>query len=64
MYLAELAKQAGVPAGVLNIIHGSVDAVNFICDDPRIRAISFVGSDTAGTHIYRRGRYRVFIRVS
>eukprot|EP00800_Vazella_pourtalesii_P021670 TRINITY_DN8164_c0_g1_i1.p1 TRINITY_DN8164_c0_g1~~TRINITY_DN8164_c0_g1_i1.p1 ORF type:complete len:520 (-),score=113.19 TRINITY_DN8164_c0_g1_i1:110-1669(-) len=55
MFLAELAKQAGVPAGVLNIIHGSVDAVNFICDEPRIRAISFVGSDTAGTHIYNRG---------
>ncbi|KAI6646652.1 Methylmalonate-semialdehyde dehydrogenase, mitochondrial-like [Oopsacas minuta] len=55
MFLAELARQAGVPAGVLNIIHGSVDAVNFICDEPRIRAISFVGSDTAGTHIYKRG---------
>ena len=55
MYLTKLAKQAGVPDGVLNVIHGAVDAVNFICDEPRIRAISFVGSDTAGTHIYQRG---------
>lgn len=55
MMIAELAMEAGVPAGVLNVIHGSVDAVNFICDEPRIRAISFVGSDHAGAHIYERG---------
>ncbi|GAM27336.1 hypothetical protein SAMD00019534_105110 [Acytostelium subglobosum LB1] len=55
MYLAELAIEAGVPAGVLNIIHGSKDAVNFICDHPAIRAISFVGSGEAGTYIHARG---------
>jgi acyl-CoA reductase-like NAD-dependent aldehyde dehydrogenase len=54
MMLAELAKEAGVPDGVLNIIHGAHDAVNFICDEPRIRAVSFVGSSVAGQHIYRR----------
>eukprot|EP00126_Sphaerothecum_destruens_P002533 Sdes_comp15964_c0_seq1m5118 len=55
MYLTKLAHQAGVPAGVLNVIHGSKDAVNFICDSPAIQAISFVGSDTAGKYIHARG---------
>ena len=37
MRLAELAMEAGLPDGVLNIIHGTHDAVNFICDDPAIK---------------------------
>jgi malonate-semialdehyde dehydrogenase (acetylating)/methylmalonate-semialdehyde dehydrogenase len=53
--IAELCERAGIPKGVLNIIHGGVEAVNFICDEPRIKAISFVGSDVAGKHIYDRG---------
>ncbi len=52
--LAELALQAGVPRGVLSIVHGGKDTVNFLCDEPRIRAISFVGGDAAGKHIYDR----------
>lgn len=55
MMLVELAKQAGMPDGVVNVIHGQHDAVNFICDNPHIRAISFVGSDQAGKYIYERG---------
>lgn len=55
MMLMELLNEAGCPPGVVNVIHGSHDAVNFICDHPDIRAISFVGSDKAGKHIYRRG---------
>lgn len=47
MMLVELARQAGFPDGVVNVIHGAVDTVNFICDHPDIRAISFVGSDQA-----------------
>ncbi|PZP21994.1 CoA-acylating methylmalonate-semialdehyde dehydrogenase [Pseudomonas kuykendallii] len=54
MRLAELALQAGVPAGVLNVIHGGVDAVNAICDHPDIKAVSFVGSTRVGTHVYNR----------
>ncbi|KAK0549039.1 hypothetical protein OC846_003353 [Tilletia horrida] len=54
MILAELAQRAGVPPGVLNVVHGSIDTVNAICDDPRIKAVSFVGSDRAGKHIYHR----------
>eukprot|EP00258_Populus_trichocarpa_P001216 XP_002300008.3 methylmalonate-semialdehyde dehydrogenase [acylating], mitochondrial [Populus trichocarpa] len=52
--LAELAMEAGLPDGVLNIVHGTNDVVNAICDDDDIRAISFVGSNTAGMHIYSR----------
>lgn len=55
MMMAKMAQDAGVPDGVLNVIHGGVDAVNFLCDDPAIKAISFVGSDQAGKHIYDRG---------
>ncbi|CAB3977350.1 methylmalonate-semialdehyde dehydrogenase [acylating], mitochondrial [Paramuricea clavata] len=55
MLLAKLAQDAGLPDGVLNVIHGAHEAVNFICDDPSIQAISFVGSDQAGKYIYDRG---------
>eukprot|EP00639_Heterosigma_akashiwo_P008237 CAMPEP_0194594216 /NCGR_PEP_ID=MMETSP0292-20121207/24075_1 /TAXON_ID=39354 /ORGANISM="Heterosigma akashiwo, Strain CCMP2393" /LENGTH=536 /DNA_ID=CAMNT_0039453531 /DNA_START=50 /DNA_END=1659 /DNA_ORIENTATION=+ len=51
----ELLQEAGLPDGVLNVIHGGPDAVNFICDHPAIRAISFVGSGRAGEHIHARG---------
>ncbi|XP_026449497.1 methylmalonate-semialdehyde dehydrogenase [acylating], mitochondrial-like [Papaver somniferum] len=54
MILAELAMEAGLPSGVLNIVHGSNDTVNNICDHGDIKAISFVGSNTAGMHIYAR----------
>ncbi|CAL9077081.1 unnamed protein product [Musa acuminata var. zebrina] len=54
MMLAELAKEAGLPDGVLNIVHGTNNIVNNICDDEDIKAISFVGSNTAGMHIYAR----------
>ena len=43
MVLVDLLKEAGMPDGVVNVIHGSHDTVNFICDHPDIRAISFVG---------------------
>mmetsp|Transcript_18716 Transcript_18716/g.72210 ORF Transcript_18716/g.72210 Transcript_18716/m.72210 type:complete len:518 (-) Transcript_18716:58-1611(-) len=54
MILARLAKEAGVPDGVLNIIHGTHDSVNFVCDHPDIKGVSFVGSNQAGEHINRR----------
>ena len=52
--LAELALEAGLPPGVLNIVHGSHDIVNAMCDHPDIRAVSFVGSDAGGKHVYTR----------
>jgi malonate-semialdehyde dehydrogenase (acetylating)/methylmalonate-semialdehyde dehydrogenase len=36
MLLAKLAKEAGLPDGVLNIVHGAHDSVNFICDEPKV----------------------------
>ena len=54
MRLVELALEAGVPPGVLNVIHGGVEAVNLICDHPDIKAVSFVGSTKVGTHVYNR----------
>ncbi|KAI6136519.1 methylmalonate-semialdehyde dehydrogenase [Pisolithus sp. B1] len=55
MIIAELCERAGLPAGVLNVVHGTVPIVNAICDSPAIRAISFVGGDRAGRHIFERG---------
>ena len=54
MRLCELALEAGIPAGVLNVIHGGEDAVNAICDHRDIKAVSFVGSTKVGTHVYNR----------
>ncbi|CAM9884244.1 unnamed protein product, partial [Ascophyllum nodosum] len=55
MLLASMAKEAGLPDGVLNVIHGGREAVDFICDAPEIKAISFVGGNQAGEHIFSRG---------
>lgn len=44
----------GLPPGVLNVVHGGVPTVNAICDHPDIKAVSFVGGDRAGRHIYER----------
>lgn len=58
MRLVELAHEAGFPPGVINVIHGAHDCVNFICDNPAIRAISFVGGNGGGEHIYKRASQR------
>merc|ERR1719191_1273489 len=52
--LAEMVHDCGLPPGVLNVIHGAHDTVNFLCDDERIKAVSFVGGNAAGAHIYER----------
>jgi acyl-CoA reductase-like NAD-dependent aldehyde dehydrogenase len=44
----------GLPAGVVNVVHGTAPTVNAICDHTAIKAISFVGGDRAGRHIYER----------
>jgi NAD-dependent aldehyde dehydrogenases len=54
MRLVELALEAGIPKGVLNVVHGGKDVVNAICDHPDIQAVSFVGSTPVGTHVYNR----------
>ncbi|KAK4331518.1 Methylmalonate-semialdehyde dehydrogenase (CoA acylating) [Rhodotorula toruloides] len=55
MILAELLEQAGLPKGVLQVVHGTIAPVKFICEEPRIKAISFVGGDKAGQYIYETG---------
>ncbi|MDR5824778.1 CoA-acylating methylmalonate-semialdehyde dehydrogenase [Caballeronia sp. LZ043] len=52
MELVELALEAGVPPGVLNVVHGGKEVVDAICTHPEIEAISFVGSTAVGTHVY------------
>jgi malonate-semialdehyde dehydrogenase (acetylating)/methylmalonate-semialdehyde dehydrogenase len=52
MLLAQLALEAGVPPGVLNIVHGGKRIVEGICTHPDIAAVSFVGSTAVGTHVY------------
>jgi malonate-semialdehyde dehydrogenase (acetylating)/methylmalonate-semialdehyde dehydrogenase len=54
MRLVELALEAGIPKGVLNVVHGGEEVVNAICDHPDIKAVSFVGSTKVGTHVYHR----------
>jgi len=52
--IALLLKEAGLPDGVFNIVHGDAEIVNAICDHPDIEAISFVGSTKAAQAVYRR----------
>ncbi|GGK08875.1 CoA-acylating methylmalonate-semialdehyde dehydrogenase [Pseudomonas matsuisoli] len=54
MRLCELALEAGIPPGVLNVVHGGPNVVNAICDHRDIKAVSFVGSTRVGTHVYHR----------
>lgn len=53
--LAELAKQAGLPDGVLSVVHGRQEAVEMLIDHPDVAAVSFVGSTPVAHSIYRRG---------
>jgi malonate-semialdehyde dehydrogenase (acetylating)/methylmalonate-semialdehyde dehydrogenase len=53
--IAELLREAGLPEGVLQIVHGGKEAVEAICDHPGIQAISFVGSTKVAKIVYRRG---------
>ena len=53
--IAELLAEAGLPEGVLQIVHGGKEAVEGICDHPGIEAISFVGSTKVAKVVYRRG---------
>ncbi|GBG33263.1 Aldehyde dehydrogenase [Hondaea fermentalgiana] len=51
---AELVKEAGVPDGVFSIVHGTVDAVNAVCDHEDICAVSFVGSSRVARIVHQR----------
>ncbi len=53
--LAELMVEAGLPEGVLNIVHGAHDVVNGLLDHEDVAAISFVGSQPVAEYVYKRG---------
>jgi malonate-semialdehyde dehydrogenase (acetylating)/methylmalonate-semialdehyde dehydrogenase len=52
--IAELLKEAGLPDGVFNVVHGDVEMVEAICDHPGIEAVSFVGSTKVAKIVYQR----------
>lgn len=51
--LAELFKEAGLPDGVLNIVHGAHEVVNELLDNEKVEAVSFVGSQPVAKHVYK-----------
>lgn len=52
--IVELAEKAGLPEGVLNVVHGGQEAVETICDHPDIAGVSFVGSSNVAKIVYTR----------
>ena len=57
--IAELLKEAGLPDGVFNIVHGAQEAVKAICDHPLIQAVTFVGSTRVAKIVYARATSRL-----
>jgi malonate-semialdehyde dehydrogenase (acetylating)/methylmalonate-semialdehyde dehydrogenase len=53
-YIYELLEKTGLPKGVVNLVNGGKVAVDTLIDDPRVRAISFVGSTPVARYIYAR----------
>ena len=53
--LAELLVEAGLPDGVMNVVHGGREAVDAICTHPGISSVSFVGSTHVAQHVYSTG---------
>ena len=58
VWLADVFAEAGLPDGVLNVVHGDKEAVDAVLDDPIIRAVSFVGSTPVARYIYSRAAER------
>src|SRR3712207_1390722 len=54
MRLAELMLEAGLPAGILNVVNGDKEVVDAILDDPDIKAVGFVGSSSIAEYVYSR----------
>tara|TARA_B100001057_G_scaffold485171_1_gene564456 strand:- start:450 stop:1928 length:1479 start_codon:yes stop_codon:yes gene_type:complete len=53
--LVELLQQAGLPDGVMNLVHGGKEVVDTLCTHPDISAVSFVGSSTIAKYVYNLG---------
>jgi malonate-semialdehyde dehydrogenase (acetylating)/methylmalonate-semialdehyde dehydrogenase len=52
--IADLLREAGLPDGVFNVVHGGIDTVEAICDNPFIEGVTFVGSTHVAKIVYRR----------
>jgi len=55
MFACELLKEAGLPDGVLNIVHGDKTCVDALLDNRDVKAVSFVGSTPIAEYVYARG---------
>ena len=55
MYVAELLKEAGLPDGVFNVVHGDKEAVDALLTHPGIKSVSFVGSTPIAQYVYETG---------
>jgi malonate-semialdehyde dehydrogenase (acetylating)/methylmalonate-semialdehyde dehydrogenase len=55
--IAEFLKEAGLPDGVFNVVHGDTEIVEAICDHPDIEAVSFVGSTKVAKIVYQRATH-------
>ena len=53
--IAELLREAGLPDGIFNVVHGGREAAEAVLDHPGIEAVSFVGSTAVAKEVYRRG---------
>ena len=53
--VATLWKEAGLPDGILNVVHGDKEAVDALLDNPDVRAVSFVGSTPIAKYVYEKG---------
>ncbi len=58
LFLAELMTEAGLPAGVFNVVNGDKEAVETLLDEPEVKAIGFVGSTPVAEQLYARGAAR------
>ena len=55
MFLAELWKEAGLPDGVFNVVHGDKESVDALLSHPGIKSVSFVGSTPIAKYVYETG---------
>lgn len=53
--IADLWREAGLPDGVMNVVHGDKEAVDALLDNPHVKAISFVGSTPIAQYVFERG---------
>ncbi|WP_414154308.1 CoA-acylating methylmalonate-semialdehyde dehydrogenase [Pseudomonas sp. BNK-43-a] len=58
LYIAQLLHEAGLPKGILNVVHGDKEAVDALIEAPEVKALSFVGSTPIAEYIYAEGTKR------